>query len=291
MKNIEETILCSPSLESHVQWRKELGWKVKFNNGVYWNEVKKGFYQPIHLLQKISYDQISAPPGFCWGYRAALTESNSLQANGAITVHLKTDLDNFSLTSLRGTRRRDVRMALKKVEFFEIDDPHFLQKNAYALYCSTLQRTKHARPQPKELFERSCLRSINPGDGSRCVIGGIVEGRLAGFSEVYCIEGFAYVESIWIASEYVTTNISSGINYLIIELCKRSPQIHTVIHGQHARENEALNFFKKDMGYQLFKVPAKVHINPLASYLLRIVQPHKYYRLTGQEKKGADFKE
>ena len=287
MKDLDKTTLCSPPFESYVQWRTKLGWKLKFSNGVYWNEVKKGFFQPIHLLQKIPYDQIFAPPGFCWGYRAALAESDFFQANGVITVHLKTNLDNFSLTSLSGKRRRVVRLALKKVDFFEIDDPHFLQRSAYALYCSTLRRTKHAKPKPKELFERSCLKSINPGDGSRCVIGGMVEGRLAGFSEVHCIEGFAYVDSIWIASEYVTTNIGSGINYHIIELCKRSPQIHTIVHGQHARENESLNFFKRDMGYQLFKVPAKVHMHPVASRFLRIAYPHKHYRLTGHEKAAS----
>lgn len=280
---LEGFFLLPPSQEQFVQWKAKFGAHIVKQDDTYWEEVRKGFFQPFHLLAKLQRDHVRKPRYMTWGYRAALVDDDLVHANGSIMVHEMSDLESFSLSSLSSKRRNHVNRSLKRVEFREISDLEFLKQAGYKVQQSCLRRTRHMASPSKREFHSFCERNINPGDNSRAIVAGFVDGELAGFSSIYCIERYAYLDTTFIASEYLETSIGTGLLYQIIELCKRSSEIKVLINGLHARENKDLNHFKKNFGFRVVSVPARVEINPIASYMLRKRYPHKHYRLTGND--------
>ena len=61
MSPLENLELASSDIESFVKWRQSCGIKIVSKNGVYWAELKKGFYQPVHLMHKISAKDSASP--------------------------------------------------------------------------------------------------------------------------------------------------------------------------------------------------------------------------------------
>jgi hypothetical protein len=65
-------------------------------------------------------------------------------------------------------------------------------------------------------------------------------------------------------------------------IASRTPGVHAFVDGQHARENQGLCDFKRSLGLELVRVPARVWLAPAAGLVLRRVRPHAHYRLTGR---------
>ena len=53
--------------------RREDGARVIQHGGHYWEQVgAPGFYEPVHLLARLTPEEATAPTPLSWGYRAAL---------------------------------------------------------------------------------------------------------------------------------------------------------------------------------------------------------------------------
>ncbi len=85
--------------------RIEEGDHVVLHAGRYWRATFRGFYQPIHLLARMSIAEVSRPTRFCWGYRAVLTEQDAHLANGSMPVYVMANATTFVEGVLSGNRR------------------------------------------------------------------------------------------------------------------------------------------------------------------------------------------
>ena len=85
------------------------GGKVRMVLGRYWLEVLPGLYDGIHWLSRHTVEEVSKPALLCWGYRAALHNAESLDANGAIPMHLITDVEAYDVGGLPSRTRRELR--------------------------------------------------------------------------------------------------------------------------------------------------------------------------------------
>ena len=88
---ISEAVIIPISIEELADMRRGQGARIIAHNGCYWEEIKRGFYQPVHLLARLNIEQATPPAQFCWGYRAALSDDYASNANGTIPVHLLTN--------------------------------------------------------------------------------------------------------------------------------------------------------------------------------------------------------
>ncbi len=79
-------VLVSMTETEMASWRCAQGAHVVYHRGRYWEEVRPGFYQPLHWLARLSTEQATRPALLCWGFRAALNEDDAAVANGSMIV-------------------------------------------------------------------------------------------------------------------------------------------------------------------------------------------------------------
>jgi hypothetical protein len=113
------------------------------------------------------------------------------------------------------------------------------------------------------------------------ILAGLVDDKLAGYIVTHAIDGTAYVEKAYYLTEFMSTNISTGLLYEFLQVCRRSPGIHEVVHGLHSIERPSLTWYKTSLGFPVVHLPSKIDVNPLVAALLRWRRPDAYYRLTG----------
>ncbi|MUL35013.1 hypothetical protein BWI75_01190 [Gloeocapsopsis sp. AAB1 = 1H9] len=267
--------------EEMISWRRQQGAHVISHYGRYWEEVMPGFYQPIHLIARLSAEEATCPTPFCWGFRAALYTNDATSANGSVPVHLLSDVANYDLQNLPQKRRTHLRKCRKMVTIVQLMGPALLQQQGYEVFCSSLQRTRHQKLSPKETYLAG-LKDFTT-DKHRLVIAGLIGDKLGGYIDGYAVNGTAYMVSGYYATEALPTSIVTGLTYEFVQICRRSGKIHEIVDGLHVRENSTLDLSKKTMGFSVKYVPSKVRMNSIMKNLVRWRYPHKYYRLIGRD--------
>jgi len=280
IRDISDTSLYSMSEDEFARWQRESGEHVIYHRDRYWKQTVPGFYQPLHWMARLKNEQATRPTPLCWGFQATLREEDAAHANGAIPIHLLTDLEGYGLQSLPSKRRTHLRKCYRLVKFVELLSPSLLQEQGYEVVCSALSRTVHTKLPTKEQYLSSLNNYVVPE--RRIVLAGLINDKLAGYLTGYAINETAYMEDAMLTTEALSTNIGTGLRFEFVQICRRSEQIRQVVSGLHAREDRSLCTFKENMGFSVHAIPAKVQINPIAKQLLQWRYPDKYYRLTGQ---------
>jgi hypothetical protein len=111
---------------------------------------------------------------------------------------------------------------------------------------------------------------------------GLIDGKLGGYTSGYAVNNTAYLSSLFVTTEALTTNITTGLTFDFVQVCRRSGKISEVVYGLHSREAFSLCQFKEGLGYPVSYIPAKVKMNVVIGKIIQWWKPHKYYRLTGQ---------
>lgn len=261
-----------------VGWRRALGARLALHRGHWWEEMGYGIFQPISPLVRLTHDEVGLPTRFAIGARAALAERDADEANGAIPVHLLSDVSGFGLHVLPTTRRNRIRKSLRLVQFATIDDPDFLRSHGHAVTVAALGRTRYRKVPSREEFDRRMAAS----PPWRVVIGGFVDGELMGYIDGYAVDGIGYGSEFVIDPRALPTCIGSGLVFHMIEAFRRSGEVRELMTGFHAPEDPALCAFKTEFGFHVKRIPAWVRLWPWVRWVIRRRYPEKYYRLTGE---------
>lgn len=277
--DVSDVIIKPMSIEGLVIMRRSQGVRVIANNGCYWEEVKSGFYQPVHLLARLHSEQATSPAQFCWGYRAALSDGDACKANGTIPVHLLTNLKDYDVHLLSSNRRYQLRKCRKKVKIVAIKNKDILQEQGYEVITSSLNRTRHRSITNYDSYIKS-LEAIN--FDNYLVLAGLIDDRLSGYLSGYAVNKTAYIMNLFVHTEALKTNIATGLTFDFIQVCRRSEEIHEVVHGLHAHQDLLLCQYKASLGFQVQHIPSRVKINWAMSKLIQFWRPNSYYILTGR---------
>ncbi|PPS39866.1 hypothetical protein B1A85_21730 [Chroococcidiopsis sp. TS-821] len=262
-------------------WRHQQGFHIILHRDRYWEKIRPGFYQPVHLLARLSAEQATKPTSLCWGFRAALSEADIAGSNGSIPVHLLSDLNNYDLQNFSSNRRHNLRRCQKRVKIVELTDTEILHHQGYEVVFSAAKRTQYLKAPSKQEYLANLKHFIAPKH--RLVLAGIIGDKLGGYISGYAVDGVAYFENLYVATEVLTTNINSGLVYEFVQVCRRSGKIREVVNGLHSREDRALCVYKESIGFPVKQIPGKVVLNPIVSSLIHKRYPHVYYRLTGKD--------
>jgi len=200
-------------------------------------------------------------------------------ANGSIPIHLLSNVADYDLNSLKQKRRQNLLKCRKLVQFVQLTNPALLQEQGYEVLLSTLNRTAYT----KILLREEYLANITDyfTFTGWLVLAGLIDNKLGGYLTGCAIDGTAYMGDRMIATEALPTNISSGLTFEFVQICRQSGKIREVVSGVHTPENSGLCAFKEDMGFPVKHIPALVQINPLVEKFIRWRYPLKYYYLTG----------
>jgi Acetyltransferase (GNAT) family len=261
------------------QWRQRQGAHVIQYGDRYWQEIRPGFYQPIHLLARLSAEQATRPTLWSWGFRAALQEADASAANASIPLHILSNLEEYTLPNLPKKLRWHINKCQKQVKIVALTNAKLLAEQGYDVLRSALMRTQYTKIPSLADYLASLSDYVTP---QRFVLAGSIDGRLGGYLTGYAIDHTAYMDDRVIATEALKTDIGSGLTYEFVQVCRRSG-IREIVSGQHCREDEALCAFKQKMGFSLKLIPFKVQIQPAIAKLIRWSHPHAYYRLTGED--------
>ena len=278
-RDLSKAVITSMTEVEFAEWRKKDNARLIYHQGRYWEELRSGFYQPIHLLARLDNKQATKPKLLCWGFRSALTKNDAIAANGSIPVNLLSDVSGYDLLSLPSKRRNQVRKSRKKVKIGELTDSSLLKQQGYEVIVSALKRTAHKQAPTKDDYIAELANYFIPK--RRLILGGLIGDRLGGYIEGHAIEGTAYIQNIYIASEALSTDVGSGLVFEFVQVCIRSGNIQEIVYGQHSREDTKLCRYKEGMGFPTKHIPAKVKINPVIRKLIQWRLPHSYYRLAG----------
>jgi hypothetical protein len=270
--------------ERYAAWLREGGVKTREHRGRHWREMPRGFYQPVHWAARLTPEQATSPLFPSWGFRAGLREEDASAATGTIPLHLLSDLQGYSLDTLSGNRRSQVRRCLKRTEITQLQDPGLLQAQGYAVMRSAVLRAGYKAVESEQQYLTGVRRPWPPG--SRFLLAAVVDGKLGGYLVGSAIDDTAYLDEIHVATDALASYAAPGLVFTFVQACQRTPGLRQVVYGLHSREDSSLCSFKEALGFPVRHLPARCRINPLAAALLRWRYPDKYYRLAGRPARG-----
>lgn len=281
-------VLRSGSEAALAELRRRAGHTVVEHRDRMWMEAPRGFYQPIHWLARLRADQVSAPRPVYWGFRAALRDEDvARHANGAIPVHLLTDIDDYGYDRLPQRRRQALRKCQKRATILQLTGPQLLREQGFEVKRSAVERTGYGTMESAEVYRAAVDQLFVPGP--RLVLAGVVGGRLGGYLTGTAVDGTAYIDSTWIATEALSSRIAEGMIFEFTQACRRGGTVREIASGLHTPENRSLAEFKEQLGFAVRAVPARVRILPgLAPVLVRRY-PAELYRLTGRRDQRRRF--
>jgi hypothetical protein len=273
-------VLHSGDEESLARSLRRVGRSVIAHRGRYWMEAPRGFYQPIHWMARLRADQATPPRRLAWGYRATLRdEDGGAHGNATLPVHLLADVAGYTFEELPRRHRRDIRVCAKRATIVELTGPQLLREQGLEVKRSAVQRTGYGTAGSPELYLADLDHFF--GHDSQLVLAGLVDGRLGGYLTGTLVEGTAYIDNVWIATEALRTAIGTAMVFEFVQACRRAGDAREVVYGLHSVEDHSLGAFKESLGFPVTRVPAKARLNWLVAAAVRLRRPHTYYRLTG----------
>jgi len=254
------------------------GMTVVESNGHYWAAIFPGFYQPVHLLARLEIEAVRRPTAFCWGYRAALRETDAGRTNGSVPVHLKR-AEAFDASRMSGDRRRNLNRCRRKVELIRSRDPALLEQHGYPVFRSAQDRLHYWREASAPDYRRDIGARVR--DDRRLFVVGLVDGKVGGYLESYVVDGVLYTHELIVATDVMKTGINTGLYVETIEIAKRAGTVRDICLGLDTPERPGLTEFKLSLGFPIVHVPARSSIPaPIGAYI-RARRPAVHYRLTG----------
>jgi hypothetical protein len=280
LRSASEAVLNSMTEEDFANCYRQQGTRIIQHQGHYWKETVPGFYQPLHWLARLSAKEATYPTPLSWGLRATLSDTDAAAANGSMPVHLLSNFENYASECLSANRRHHLRQCQKKVKIFQLMHPALLEEQGYEVVLSAKKRTQYSTVPSKTDYLASLSNYSDPK--RRLVFVGLIGEKLGGYIAGYAINGTAYFEDLYIATEALTTNLNLGLVFEFVQACHRSGTISELINGQHSIEDEKLCIFKDAIGFPVKYIPVKVQMNTLIEKIICWRYPYKYYRLTGR---------
>ncbi len=279
-----EAVLTSMTEEEFASYHRQQGIEVILHRGRYWKETVFGFYQPLHWMARLTAEQATCPgPGWQWGCQCSLHEEHAGAANGSMPVHLLSNLEGYDGQNLSSNRRNHLRRCRQRAKIVQLIGTELLLEQGYEVYRSALLRTNYRKPLSQEEYLTNLTAEQNNTYKQKwLVLAGLSGDKLGGYLSGYAVNGTAYIQDVYIATEALSTYMGTGLVFEFVQASRRSGEIQEVVYGQHSREAPALCTFKQGMKFPVKHIPVQVQMNPILAKIMRWRYPHKYYRLTGQ---------
>jgi ribosomal protein S18 acetylase RimI-like enzyme len=262
------------------------GSKIRLVHGRYWLEVLPGLYDGIHWLSRHTVEEVSKPALFCWGYRAALHNTESTDANGALPMHLMTDVEGYDINRLPSRTRRELRQFQRNdVRIVYVNRPEVFRDQGYEVMCSWLARTRHRAAAPVKRYLADAERNVL--DPTRLVLAGMAGDKLLGYSTSWVVEGSVYIWEFHVSPEAFPLHLSTALWFETAQVYRRSGVAREICAGLAMPEKESLTSYKNRLGFELVRIPTRVWLLRLLSGYIRSRHPYQYYRFTGKEPRGV----
>ena len=275
----EDSALVNLTEKEFTDWKKE-ELKADFivHKGRYWRRSRLGFCVPIHPLARLNAYEATKPTLLSLGFRAALSDDARSLANSHMSHFILSDLAGYNIDTLPGKRRTKLRKCQKSARIVRMKGLAVPREQIYEVIVSAAARTNYWPPS-KENYLSKIERHFS--DERRYILVALVGDKVAGFLEGIAIGGTAYSQYLFVESEYLSTEIGTGLVFEFSQVCRRAEGIREITYGSVEPDDEQINTFKKEMGFPVVKVPIILSINSLLERYFRWRDPRNYFRVTG----------
>lgn len=283
----DATIVPKSEAELAHQLRRR-GIRTTQAKGRYWMHTGGLFWQPVHWLARLPAADVHRPHGLCLGFASTVRAEDGEAAAGRMPLHLlsTTDLAAYDVPALPAKRRNQLRKAWKHVEFVEIFDPSPHLCRLHEVTCSAVGRFRGTKLPEFERLAAGLTRRLR--EDRDLLTAGFVKGTLAGYFLVSVVSDVAYIDQVMLDTEYLSTDIGTGLTFETVIVLKRHGGIRHVVYGRHSREQPHLSSFKEGMGFKVTGWPVKFWLSPLLRRYMSWRAPDKLYRITGASKTEPD---
>ena len=262
-------------------WQAARGGRVVEHRGRYWLESSRFFFQPVHHLARLSRAEATRPVPWCLGFRALLTADDGAHASGAMPAHLLPASPTYSLARLSQHRRREIRQGLRSFDLVALTGPDLLLDQGFATAREAHARNPGIVLPDEATFRRTVLSYFDPPQG--LLLAALRGDRLIGFSLTFAVGHAVYHDLVYVGREGLKCRAPICLFHALADIATRDPRLVELMHGLHVRDNPGLCEFKRRLGLEVTRLPARVWLAPGVKELLRLRSPHRYYRLTGQD--------
>jgi len=239
------------------------------------------FWQPVHWLARLPAAEVDKPHRMCLGFASTVRAEDEGSVQGRMPLHLLSgaDLDAYDITLLPAKRRNQLRKAWKTVEIVQVIDasPHL--RPLYDVTCNAISRFRGGKLPEYERLAAGLTRRLR--EDRDLLAAGFVDGQLAGYFLLSCVDDVAYIDQVMLATEYLSTDIGTGLTYETVMILKRQRRVRYAVYGLHSVEKPSLTRFKDAMGFNVVAWPVKYSLSPLLRRYLSWRAPEKLYRVTG----------
>lgn len=278
---IQEAEVVVKSEDELVQQMRARGVRIALAKGRHWMHVGGLFWQPVHWLARLPAAAAGRPHLLCLGFACTLCAGDENVATGCMPLHVLggADLEAYDVARLPAKRRNQLRKAWKMVQIVEMHDPTPHLRRLHEVTCSAVKRFRGSGLPEFERFAAGLTRRRRVDRD--LLVAGFVEGTLAGYFLVSCVEDVAYIDQVMLDTRYLSSDIGTGLTYETVMVLKRHGGVGFVVYGRHTPEQPELCRFKEGMGFKVVNWPVKWWLAaPLRRYLAWRA-PAKLYRLTG----------
>ena len=284
---IGEALVVVKSEAALAHQLRERGVRTALAKGRHWLHVGGLFWQPVHWLARLSASEVARPHPLCLGFASTVRVEDEGVATGCMPLHLLSgaDLEAYDVATLPAKRRNQLRKAWKVVQVVDMRDPTPHLRRLHEVTCSAIERFRGSRLPAFERMASGLVRRVR--DDKDLLVAGFVEGTLAGYFLVSCVEDVAYIDQVMLDTKYLSSDIGTGLTYETVMVLKRHGGLRHVVYGRHSSERPQLSKFKEGMGFKVVAWPVKYWLAPLLRHYLTWRAPYKLYRLTGSWPRGA----
>jgi hypothetical protein len=280
-RDVAEASLVAQTELEFATWLARRGTKIICHKGRHWMQAFPGFYATVHPLARLGVHEATRPAALCWGFRTSLRDQDADQANGSLPLHLLSDIDTYTWQAISSRYRNKLRNLRKQVRVVELHKPDLLLDQGYEILRSANTRNNYGRVTRPAIYRKYVEKYYATGHG--LVIGGLLDGKLIGYLTGHAVGMTAYVDDLFLDSQHLRTNISLGLFFEWVQICRRTVAIREVVHGLHAREAPGLCHYKDELGLSMVHLPTRIWFAPMTGTIVKTLRPHAYYRLTGHD--------
>jgi len=253
--------------EEFIQQQIKAGYKIHFNDGVWWQKVAPLFHKPVLPYQGISPRE-SRPKiaRSFFGYSHCVPKDFLANKVWSVMLLNKEKLKNFSIHKLSKKRRESVRKGLRNVEVRRIENIVSVIEDMRDVCVSTAQRTRHGKPPRYYLknyyeWKSYILRLFDLPN--REWWGAFYRGKLVAYRYAYLIENTMYSDTNKSHSQFLKEKPNDALLFTFIEYCKSIPNCEILRLGDWSKNNQGINEFKMKYGFEKVDLPVYANYNPL----------------------------
>jgi hypothetical protein len=277
--------LVDSTIDAFASSLQQDGQALVYAQGVWWRRVRPFFYRP--MLGFETCPKVIPPPHWqakLGGFQFPV--ENPADANSHLGYLVFENLADYTLESLHGSRRWEVRNAAKRFTLRPFASAQEFSQLAHPVYMSFQGRTGYGYRSDRRKASNFLVWSRQLfGTGGANVWGAFDGEQLAAVSIFRIVEGNLVYSTFFAETEGLRNHVAGFLLHRIRESARQHPGLVRMVVGSPklSHDSRSVDQFYLSRGCEIVWRPARLCLNPLTERVLRGCRPSLLDQLRGAE--------